>query len=141
MRHFVQTGTALKAWLFAAIKLTSPQFPVAPDLEGGVSENLAALRAHLPADLKDHLSSVVSKLIQSGTALDLKKWVASVDLTADRAGFVVSHDLRTTAEVLGAADEAASSVSNEDRFREIVLYASSKRYFEMRERLGIRVDS
>lgn len=141
MRHFVQTGTALKAWLFAAIKLTSPQFPIAPDLEGGVTENLAALKTYLPADLKDHLSSVVSKLIQSGTALDLKKWVAAVDLTADRTGFIVSHDLRTTAEVLGAADETSSSLPNEDRFREIVLYATSKKYFEMRRRLGITVDS
>jgi tetratricopeptide (TPR) repeat protein len=141
MRHFVQTGTALKAWLFAAIKLTSPQFPVAPDLEGSVTENLAALRQYLPADAKDHLASVVSKLIQSGVALDLKKWVAAADLTADRAGFIVSHDLRTTAEVIGATDESTAAVSNEDRYREIVLYAASQKYFQMRHRLGITVDS
>ncbi len=141
LRHFVQTGTALKAWLFAAIKLTSPQFPIAPDLEGSVSENLAALRQYLANDAKDHLASVVSKLIQSGTSLDLKKWVAAVDLTADRVGFIVSHDLRTTAEVLGATDEAGAAVTNEDRFREIVLYAASQKYFQMRHRLGITVDS
>lgn len=141
LRHFVQTGTALKAWLFAAIKLTSPQFPIAPDLEGSVSENLAALRQHLIGDAKDHLASVVSKLIQSGVALDLKKWVAAVDLTADRVGFIVSHDLRTTAEVLGATDESSASVTNEHRFREIVLYAASQKYFQMRRRLGITVDS
>ncbi len=141
LRHFVQTGTALKAWLFAAIKLTSPQFPIAPDLEGAVTENLAALRQFLGSDAKDHLASVVSKLIQSGTSLDLKKWIAAVDLTADRAGFIVSHDLRTTAEVLGATDENGAAVTNEDRFREIVLYAASQKYFQMRHRLGITVDS
>ncbi len=141
LRHFVQTGTALKAWLFAAIKLTSPQFPIAPDLEGSVNENLAALRQYLANDAKDHLSSIVSKLIQSGTSLDLKKWVAAVDLTADRVGFIVSHDLRTTAEVLGATDENGAAVTNEDRFREIVLYAASQKYFHMRHRLGITVDS
>ena len=29
VRHLVPTGTGLKAWLFAAIKLSVPQFPVA----------------------------------------------------------------------------------------------------------------
>ncbi len=141
MRHFVQTGTALKSWLFAAIKLTSPQFPIAPDIEGAVNEALAALKSFLPADARDHLSSVVSKLIQSGSALDLKKWVAAVDLTADRVGFLVAHDLQTTAEIMGAADENGASMPNEDRFKELVLFASSHNYFAMRRRLGISVDS
>ena len=141
MRHFIQTGTALKAWLFAAIKLTSPQFPIAPDLEGSVNEALAALKAHLPADAKDHLASVVSKLIQSGTSLDLKKWVGAVDMTADRAGFIVSHDLQVTSEVVRAADESTAAVSNENRFKELVLYAASSKYFAMRRRLSITVDS
>jgi len=141
MRHFIQTGTALKAWLFAAIKLTSPQFPIAPDLEGSVNEALAALKTHLPSDAKDHLASVVSKLIQSGTSLDLKKWVGAVDKTADRAGFIVSHDLQTTSEVVRAADETGASVSNEDRFKDLVLFAASSKYFEMRRRLSITVDS
>src|SRR5690606_18329823 len=65
LRHFVQTGTAMKAWLFAAIKLTSPQFPVAGDLEGAVADDLAALKQYLPSDARDHLASVVSKLLQS----------------------------------------------------------------------------
>lgn len=141
MRHFIQTGTALKAWLFAAIKLTSPQFPIAPDLEGSVNDALAALKAHLPSDAKDHLSSVVSKLIQSGTSLDLKKWVAAVDMTADRAGFIVSHDLQVTSEVVRASDESGAAATNENRFKELVIYAASSKYFEMRRRLVITVDS
>ena len=47
VRHLLASGTALKAWLFAAIKLTSPQFPVAPELEGAVAEALSALEAGL----------------------------------------------------------------------------------------------
>jgi len=141
MRHFVQTGTALKAWLFAAIKLTAPQFPISADVEGSVNEALAALRQFLPADARDHLASVVSKLIQAGTSLDLKRWAAAVDLTADRVGFVVAHDLASTIDVVRAADETLSNVSNDERFKELVLFASSSGYFEMRNRLGIRVDA
>lgn len=141
LRQFIQTGTALKAWLFAAIKLSSPQFPVAPDLEGSVNEALGALKTHLAADAKDHLASVVSRLIQSGTSLDLKRWISAVDLTADRVAFVVAHDLQTAAEVIGAADESQTSVSREERYKQLILFASSSKYFALRERLGIRVDS
>jgi hypothetical protein len=141
LRHFIQTGTAMKAWLFAAIKLTAPQFPIAPDLEGSVNEALAALKTHLGADIKDHLSSVVSKLIQSGTSLDLKRWVAAADMSADRVGFVVSHDLQTTVEVVGASDESTAALSNEERYKQLVLFASSSQYFSIRRRLGIAVDS
>ncbi len=141
LRHFIQTGTGLKSWLFAAIKLTAPQFPIAQDLEGPVTEALAALRASLNADVKELLSSVVSKLIQSGNPLDLKKWVAAVDLTADRAGFIVAHDLDTAVQVVRASEEGSASVSNQERFKELILYSTSAKYFALRRRLGIAVDS
>ncbi len=141
LRHFIQTGTGLKSWLFAAIKLTSPQFPIGPDLEGPVTEALAALKATLSPQVKEHLNSVVSKLIQSGTPLDLKKWVAAVDLTADRAGFIVAHDLDTAVQVVRASEEGSAGLPNQERFKELVLFASSAKYFAMRRRLGIAVDS
>jgi tetratricopeptide (TPR) repeat protein len=141
LRHFVQTGTAMKAWLFAAIKATSPQFPVAADLEGPVGENVQALKQHLAGDSKDHLASLVSKLIQSGTSLDLKRWVAGVDLTADRAGFIVAHDLATVFEVIQASEEGSVGVPNTDRLKELAVYAASSKYFEMRRLLNITVES
>jgi tetratricopeptide (TPR) repeat protein len=141
LRHFIQTGTALKAWLFAAIKLSSPQFPIAPDIEGAVNEALSALKQFLPADARDHLASVVSKLIQSGTALDLKKWIVAVDLTADRAGFVVAHDLDTSAQVIRASDDSTAAIPSQERFKELVVFAASNNYFNMRRHLQITVDS
>ena len=57
---------------------------------------------------REMLASLVSKLLQSGGALDLKKWVAAIDLTADRAGFLLAHDLATAAEVMRATEDAAS---------------------------------
>jgi tetratricopeptide (TPR) repeat protein len=141
LRHFITTGTGLKSWLFAAIKLTAPQFPVAPDLEGPVTEALAALKATLRPELKEHLNSVVSKVLQSGTPLDLKRWVAAVDLTADRAGFIAAHDLEAATQVVQASEEGAAAVANQERYKELVLYSASARYFDLRRRLGITIDS
>jgi hypothetical protein len=140
LRQFVQTGTALKAWLFAAIKLSSPAFPVASDLEGSVNDALTALKTHLTSDAKDHLASTVSRLIQSGSSLDLKKWFAAVDLTADRAGLIVAHDLATATEVAKATQEQGASVDGDDRFRELVIFATSHSYLQMRRQLGVTVE-
>ncbi len=141
LRHLLDSGTALKSWLFAAIKLTSPQFPVSPELEGAVNEAMAALDVGIQGQARDHLTRVVAKLLQSGTALDLKRWVAGVDLTADRAGFIAAHDLETAAAVIRASDEGTSVVGQEERLTELVLFGVSDSYFEIRRRLAIAVDS
>jgi tetratricopeptide (TPR) repeat protein/predicted Ser/Thr protein kinase len=141
VRQLLASGTALKAWLFGAIKLTSPTFPVAPELEGAVNEALAALDSLLQGQVRDHLTRVVAKLLTSGAALDLKRWVVAVDLTADRAGFLVAHDLHTALEVIRAADDGKSPIAIEDRVREILLYAVSSEYLGLRRKLNITVDS
>ncbi|MCA9641931.1 MAG: tetratricopeptide repeat protein [Myxococcales bacterium] len=141
VRHLVPSGTGLKSWLFAAIKLNAPQFPVAPSLEGPVRDSIEALERHLSAQARDQLARVVAKLLESGGALDLKRWVAGVDLTADRAGLVVCHDLETAAEIIKASDEASSAVPAQERLKELVLYGVSEPFFELRQRLMIGVDS
>jgi hypothetical protein len=140
VRHLVPTGTGLKAWLFAAIRICVPQFPVAPDLQGQVNEALTFLTPDFNGVHRELLASTVSKLLQSGGAIDLKKWVAAVDLTADRAGFLLAHDLGVAVQVMRATEDAAS-VPSKDRSREIVLYSVSEPYLQLREKLGITIDS
>jgi tetratricopeptide (TPR) repeat protein/tRNA A-37 threonylcarbamoyl transferase component Bud32 len=141
LRQLLATGTVLKAWLFAAIKLTSPQFPVSPELEGAVIEATHALEAGVTGPARDHLTRAVAKLLTSGTALDLKRWVRGVDLTADRVGFLLAHDLETATQIIKASDEASSSAPTDERFKELVLFSVSSQYFELRRQLGIAVDS
>jgi tetratricopeptide (TPR) repeat protein len=141
VRHVLASGTALKSWLFAAIKLTAPQFPVAAELAGAVAEAMQALDAGIQGQARDQLTRVVAKLLQSGTALDLKRWVAGVDLTADRAGFLLAHDLETAVAVIRATDEGSSALSQDERFQELLLFSVSPAYFELRQKLGIAVDS
>jgi hypothetical protein len=141
VRHLIPSGTGLKSWLFAAIKLIVPQFPVAAEQEGPVNDALAALDRGIQGQARDQLARIVQKLLQSGGALDLKRWVAGVDLTADRAGLVVAHDLETATEIIKASDEGSSAVPNQERMKELVLYAVSESYFEMRQKLRIAIDS
>jgi hypothetical protein len=141
IRQLVPSGTGLRSWLFAAIKMNAPAFPVAADLEGPVRDATQALERHLTPQLKDHLFRLVSKLIQSGAALDLRKWVQGVDLTADRAGFVLAHDLETAVEIIRASDDASSALAPQARLKELILYAISEPYFDMRDGLGIGIEA
>ncbi len=141
LRQLVPTATGLKSWLFAAIKLIVTQFPVAADLEGPVTEAQRALEKHLSANAKDELTRLVGKLLQSGASLDLKRWIAAVDLTADRAGFFIAHDLETAVEIVRASDEGSSAVAAPERLKELVLFAVSKHYFALRAHSGITIDT
>ncbi len=140
VRHVVPTGTGLKAWLFAVIKMSVPQFPVAADMQHQVTEAMTALAEDFQGAQKDMLASLVSKVLQAGGALDLKKWVSAVDHTADRAGFLLAHDLQVTTEVMRATEDAAS-VPAKERMKEIVLFSVGEEYFAIREKLQIGVDS
>jgi tetratricopeptide (TPR) repeat protein len=141
LRQLLASGTALKAWLFAAIRLTAPTFPIVAELEGAVDEALSALDVGIQGQIRDHLTRVVSKLLAAGAPLDLKRWVAAVDLTADRAGFVAAHDLEMALQVVRASDTAQAGLSVEERVKELLLYAVSPAYFEARRHLGISVDA
>jgi tetratricopeptide (TPR) repeat protein len=141
VRCLLPSIASLKAWLLASIKLISPQFQVSPDLAGPVEEAVTALGTHLPRESKDALASVVSRLLRNANALDLKKWVASVDLTADRVGLVLAHDLETAIECVRAAGEGDVPLSTQQRLKELVLFAISEAYFGIRKDLGISIDA
>jgi tetratricopeptide (TPR) repeat protein/tRNA A-37 threonylcarbamoyl transferase component Bud32 len=140
VRHLVPTGTGLKAWLFAAIKLCVPQFPIAPELEGQVDDAMALTAQDFQGVQREVLASTVSKLLQSGGAVDLKKWVTGIDLTADRAGFLLAHDLQMATDVIRATEDA-SSVPPKERIKEIVLFSISEDYLALRQKLRITIES
>jgi tetratricopeptide (TPR) repeat protein len=137
VRQIVPTGTGLRAWLFAAIRAVQPSFPISADLAGPVGENVGVIKQVITGNSLDVLTSLVSKLVQADTSLDLKRWMLGVDLTADRAGFLLSNDLSMSIAVIRAMPEDQSAVPQADRIRELRLYATSEDYFRLRQRLGI----
>ncbi len=139
LRHLVPTGSGLRAWLLAAIKTMVPAFPVPGDLSGAVNEHQAAFKAHLPGPQQDQLRSQVNRLLQAAPELDLKKWTAAVDLTADRVGFVLANDLEIAMALVRASPDEASAVPQKDRLKELTLYSVSESYLQLRHKLGIAI--
>jgi hypothetical protein len=147
VRHLVPTGTGLRAWLFAAIRLSVPQFPIVAELRGPVAEATQALLTDFRGVEKEHLASAVAKLLVTAQAdkagagaIDLKKWVAAIDLSGDRAGLLLADDLQATTEGIRST-EADSSVLVKERMKDIVLFSVSEDYFTIRARLGINIEA
>ncbi|RYZ67265.1 MAG: tetratricopeptide repeat protein [Proteobacteria bacterium] len=141
VRHLVPSGTGLKAWLFAGIKLCVPNFPVAADLQGPVAEATQHLVANLTPNDKDNLASIVSRLLREAPALDLKKWVAGIDFSADRTGFLLAHDLDTSASVIRDNPLGEAGLPTKERMKELVLFGVSESYFALRKSLSVAIDS
>jgi hypothetical protein len=85
------------------------------------------------------LARLIAKLLQDPSALDVKAWLAGIDFSADRVGFLLANDLRTAIEAIraGAAELTAAQAS---RIKELVLFSVDERYFELRKRLQIAID-
>ncbi|MBL8681551.1 MAG: protein kinase [Myxococcales bacterium] len=141
VRQLVPTGTGLRAWLFAAIRTVNPAFPIAPELMGAVQENGAAIKQHVTGPSYEHLTSLVTKLLNLDNALDLKRWTTAVDLTSDRVGFVLANDLPRALAVIRATPEDQSPLPAKDRTRELIAFAVSDEYFYLRQKLGIAIQA
>jgi tetratricopeptide (TPR) repeat protein/serine/threonine protein kinase len=137
IRQLVPTGTGLRTWLFAAIRLVVPKFPIPGTMEAAAKECIEAIRTQLTGPQRDALRSLTQKLLEAAPELDMKSWMAGVDLSADRLGFVLSNDLKVANAVIDASPEDASVVAKKDRTRELLVYSVSEEYFELRKSLGI----
>jgi tetratricopeptide (TPR) repeat protein len=140
LRHILSSIPVLKAWLFAAFKACSPHFPVSPELEGPVLEAKAALDRYLTPASRDRLVDIVSRLLQSSPAIDLKEWVTGVDLTADRIGLVVANDLKSVTDIIKTVDDP-NAPPRDRRLQELILFAIDEPFFALRRRLGINLES
>ena len=140
VRQLLPSMTALKAWLFAAIRLVKPKFPVAPDLEAPVLDALRALSELARGSRLEQLTHVVAKLLHDGASLDLKRWVQDVDLAADAIGFVLANDLEVSIARVRALPQEPGSPALATRIERLIGYAVSARYMTVREHLGIRLD-
>jgi len=142
LRQTLSNMTALKSWVFAAIRLVKPKFPVSAELEPVVSQAQRELiQTPLPARQRELLTDVVSKLLRSTESLDLKKWAHSVDYAADRAGLVMCQDLEQAVSLIKAIPPEEGAPPANLRIEKLITYSVSTAHLTLRERLGTGVGS
>jgi tetratricopeptide (TPR) repeat protein len=140
LRQVLSNMTALKSWVFAAIRLVKPKFPVSADIESLVTQASRELSlTPLHAQQREQLTDVVSKLLRSTASLDLKKWAHSVDYAADRAGLVMCQDLEHAVSLIKGMPAEEGSPPANLRIEKLITYSVSTAHLTLRERLGTGV--
>jgi len=140
LRKLLPNLLELKTWLFAAIRLVKPRFPVTPDLEGPIVDaGRVLVRLTAGANL-EHLTHYVTKLLSTGASLDLRRWMLSVDFMADRAGLCLCHDLEAACTLVQSMPTPPGGPTVEARIENLITYSVSEQYLELRARQGVAID-
>ncbi len=128
----------LKAFVIAAIKRVQPNIPVPPEMAPALPSYMQILDAMAPAAL-EHLSMVVSQLLQSQADLNTNKWVRGVDFSTTRVGFLMCNDLEVAARLIQAEAMTIGMADPREKIRDLIEWAISEEYFTLREQIGLRV--
>jgi golgin subfamily B member 1 len=110
------------------------------EVAGDDARQLAqALRQQVPGPLLEQVGELSRKLSgRFGNGL-ISSWRTATDLTANRVGFIVSNDLETAARAIATEGTALSSLPVKDRLRDLLAFAVSESYFNVRRHLGLHV--
>lgn len=140
--HFVR-------WLFpgvpdledlflAALSIANPSLPIPPHAKARVSPIAAAIQPVLEPQQVDRLRGYFLRFVEEGGRTNLQRWAHGVDKTACRAGLVLCNDLSTAGKVLGH-DEKGEGGAPGDRMQDLLVFACSDRYFNLRKQLGVAI--
>jgi tetratricopeptide (TPR) repeat protein len=95
----------------------------------------------VPGALLEQVGEISHKLTgRLGDGL-IGNWRAATDLTANRVGFIVANDFATAAKGIATEGASLSSMSVKERLRDLLAYAVSEQYFQVRRHLGLQIRS
>jgi len=104
----------------------------------------AGLLQHFSTTLPPAERTELAKLIQQmssnpGQHLNLSKWLEMLEHTGNRLGFLLSNDLAASAQAIKNEPGQFSRAPTQDRLRELILFALSDGYFQLRKALGLTI--
>lgn len=138
LRLALPARAQLQGALLAAIKLVNPNAPLPPGEEKNMTRSIERLRKHFPLPQLEQLGGLLARLANP-ERVDLGGWWNGVELTTDRAGFVLCNDLETAARMI-AAEPSVGTLSARDRTEQLLRYAVSEPYFKLRRELAITIE-
>jgi hypothetical protein len=132
---------------FAAAVLAGGARPTAHDGRPYSTDNdeakklAASLQKQVPGALLEQVGELSYKLAgRLGNGL-VSTWRAATDLTANRVGFIVANDFSVAAKGIATEGASLSSMSVKERLRDLLAYAVSEQYFQVRRHLGLQIRS
>jgi tetratricopeptide (TPR) repeat protein len=135
----LEMETALRGMLLALQVPAPPQPPGTGD-PGEVERIARELRRTVPPQVLEPMAAAARKWIAGCNTLDMTSWVAGVDLTASRVGFILCNDFETAARFVSKEGPAQSPLPPKDRLKHLLAYSVSEDYFQVRRHLGLELE-
>lgn len=143
--HYIKaifpTVTELTVLFFAGIKLIAADQPAPPDLDKQVTATAQGLARYLQQQpvQQEALRHAVRKFISEGARANIKRWSQTVELTAARAGLLLSGDLEIAKKIIAAEQQLPGDLTPQEKLKELLVFAVSDAYFKLRAQLGIGI--
>jgi hypothetical protein len=87
------------------------------------------------------LRRAVAALSAPGATVDLARWSQLADVTTSRAGFLLAGSVETARKAMLLESQYASDLSPRESVRELLLFAISDEYFDLRGSIGVSVET
>jgi hypothetical protein len=133
VRLLVPDIADLEDLFLAALVIGNPGIPLKPDTKRRVSALGAAIEPLLDPVQIDRLRGAFLRFVEEGGRTNLQRWARAADLTACRAGLLLSDDLRASAAMLEQEDAAQAR----ERVDDLLVFLTSDRYANLRKQIGI----
>ncbi|HZO16548.1 MAG TPA: hypothetical protein VFB62_24905, partial [Polyangiaceae bacterium] len=128
----------LTACFLAGVHLVLGSSPSAGKLGKPVAALAKLLERQLEEAELEELHDAVEDFSEAGGRADLKRWIASVELCAARAGYLLCGDLTTSLRVL---QEQPPNFATADRItHDLYAFAVSEEHLSLRHQLGSALD-
>jgi tetratricopeptide (TPR) repeat protein len=139
IRTLFPTQAELTIMLFAGVMIAAPNTPMPQDMAAQIRATAQELAKYIQPVQLEGLRMVVKRFIDEGAKANIKRWNQAVELTACRAGLIVSGDLEVAKKILSAEQQLPGDMSPADKMKELLLYSVSEEYSRVRQALGIAV--
>jgi tetratricopeptide (TPR) repeat protein len=139
IRTLFPTVSELQIMLFAGVMIAAPSTPMPPEMAPQIRATAQQLAKFVQPVQLEHLRAVVKRWIEEGAKANIKRWNQAVELTACRAGLVVSGDLEVSKKIIGAEPQLPGDLSPAEKMKELLLFSVSDHYAQLRKALGIAI--
>ncbi len=131
----LRPASDLQVFFVLAARFVDPRVSVEVTRE--METVLKHFKKNLKGDALNRLQVAVGRVKDKET--DIQKWVERVEDAANRVGLIFADDLNACREYLDIEPQKLGSRTIDQRMDNLLQYAISERYFELREELGVTI--
>jgi hypothetical protein len=135
IRLLVTSIPELEDLFLAALSIANAGIPLAAEMKQRVAPIARAIEPVLEAASIDRLRGHFMRFIEEGGRTNLQRWAAAAERTGGRAGLLLANDLGAAHAVLKLEDAATA----DSRMDDLLVFATSDRYANLRKQIGLAV--